>query len=210
MVRAVLPGRAMTSPMWRVAMAGMTGAFALAIACGDSIRTPAYVRQPTAALVEVPYPPPPARAEEVPKPPKDDANAVWVDGEWVWQTRRWAWKPGRWVTMPGGVRFSPWTTVRDPTGTLYVASGVWRNDKGEEVDEPAVLEIGKSAAASIVTPEGDPVAAGPNAPLDGGKTRTADASLGIEGFDGSIRIRPDGSTIDDVVPRGAPGSEMLK
>ncbi len=188
----------MTTARRRVALAMMTGGFAVAMACGGSVRTPAYVRQPTSALVEVPYPPPPARAEEVPKPPS--GNAVWVDGEWVWQTRRWAWKPGRWVTMPSGASFSPWTTVRGPTGTLFFASGVWRDGKGEEVDEPAVLELGRSGGAAIVSADGDPVPGGPNAPVDGGRTRIADASLGIEGFDGSIRIRPDGSTIGTEEP----------
>lgn len=131
---------------------------AFALACGSRAVPPAYTAQPTSALVMVPYPPPPARAEIVPKRPND--AAVWVDGEWVWQTRRWAWRRGRWVVPPAGARFAPWTTVRDGEGNLYVASGVWRDASGEEVVEPAPVGQGRPRGAGVVTSDGDPVEVG--------------------------------------------------
>src|SRR3954469_19970731 len=96
------------------------------VACGArALPHPEYVAHPQRALVEVPYPPPPARVEFVPARPADDA--VWVDGEWVWRGRRYAWKPGRWVMAPSDAKFSPWTSVRDREGTLYLAKGTWRD-----------------------------------------------------------------------------------
>ncbi|HVJ94841.1 MAG TPA: hypothetical protein VM580_33890, partial [Labilithrix sp.] len=95
---------------------------------------PRYTSQPTTALRQVPYPPPPARVETVPPMPRPDA--LWVDGEWLWQARRWAWKQGRWVVPAPGARFAPWTTVRDAAGTLYFASGRWRDPWGQELPEP--------------------------------------------------------------------------
>src|SRR5262249_19876160 len=96
------------------------------VACGHArLPRPPYVQQPTSALVEAPYPPPPARVEVVPDSPRDEA--VWVDGEWTWHGRRWAWRRGRWVVTPSGGAFSPWTTVRNGDGTLYFAEGTWRD-----------------------------------------------------------------------------------
>lgn len=131
------------------------------------------VQQPTSALVEVPYPPPPARVEIVPDPPADDA--VWVDGEWVWQGGRWAWRAGRWVVVPPGVAFAPWTSVRSSNGTLHVAEGTFRDAKGTAVPEPATLARGRPRGGSVVNPEGEPVpqtSPAASAPLDGGEPAT--------------------------------------
>lgn len=125
------------------------------IACGSKARSPSYTEQPTEALTPVPYPPPPARAETVPKSPQD--NAVWIDGEWVWQTRRWAWRKGRWVVPPSGTKFAPWTAVRDRAGNLYVANGVWRDSSGQEVTEPAPVGQSHPRGNGVVTSDGDPV-----------------------------------------------------
>lgn len=154
--------------------AGMSAVLSLAafaFACGSAeLPSPDYTKHPTSALVEIPYPPPPARIEAVPEEP--DGDVVWIDGEWLWQSRRWSWKPGRWIHPPAGARFSPWTTVRDRIGTLYVASGTWRNPAGAEVPEPAPLAIGGPAPAAIVTPEGEEVTQGPTAPLDAGTEKS--------------------------------------
>jgi hypothetical protein len=129
-----------------------SSALAVAIACGSSVPTPQYTAQPTSALSPVPYPPPPARVETIPKQPRNEA--VWIDGEWVWQTRRWAWRKGRWIVPPAGAKFAPWTTVRDKSGTLYAAVGVWRNANGDEVQEPEPIAQGKPrAAADVVEPD---------------------------------------------------------
>jgi hypothetical protein len=146
---------------------------AVALTCGGrTVPHPRFVQQPTSALVEVPYPPPPARVELVPDRPYDDA--VWVDGEWTWQGRRWAWRPGRWVVVPPGVFFSPWTTVRAADGTLYIAEGAWRNAEGTEVPAPPVVEPGKARPATVVSPEGELEKVAPTrAPYDAGTEQEA-------------------------------------
>jgi hypothetical protein len=129
------------------------GAVAL-VNCGHArLPRPPYVGQPTRALVEVSYPPPPARVELVPESPQSDA--VWIDGEWSWRRRGWAWRSGRWVTVPAGAAFSPWTSVRNGDGTLYFAPGAWRNAKGEDVVAPKALARGSAGRGSVVDPEGD-------------------------------------------------------
>lgn len=148
-----------------LAVAAATAAFA----CSSSVKPPPYTNQPTSALVQVPYPPPPARVEQIPQQPND--QAVWIDGEWVWQTRRWAWRKGRWVIPPEGARFAPWTTVRDVTGTLFVATGTWRNSNGEEVAENPAISPSKPQGMSVVTSEGNPVDIGQPA---GSAVSTAD------------------------------------
>lgn len=179
---------------------GVVCGTAAAFACGaPKLPAPPYVEQPTSALTEVPYPPPPARAEAVPPEPKDE-GAVWLDGEWTWQTRRWAWKPGRWVKPPSGARFSPWTTVRDRTGTLYFAAGRWRDAKGAEISEPEPLAVGGPAPAAVISPEGQEVREGPPAPLDAGIPRPEDvdaaSSAAIEELDASRPESLDGATMD--------------
>jgi hypothetical protein len=176
--------------------AGAVTALLLAASCGaPTTPGPDYTKHPTSALIEVPYPPPPARVEVVPKQP--NGNAVWIDGEWTWQTRRWAWKPGRWIAPPRNAKFAPWTTVRDQVGTLYVATGIWRDSKGQEVEEPAPLAIGKPSPASIVSPEGDDVPRGPLAPIDSGAARNGsldpDAAMlneAVERLDASRTTMP--------------------
>ncbi len=130
--------------------------------------------QPTSALVEVPYPPPPARAEVMPPPPREDA--VWIDGEWVWQGGRWSWRAGRWVVVPPGVAFAPWTTVRASNGTLYAAEGAFRDAKGNAVPEPPPLASGRARGGAVVNPEGETVPPSPAAaPARGDAGRGTDS-----------------------------------
>lgn len=166
-------------------VAGVAAAtLAIAFACGPRLPAPPFVGQPTSALVEVPYPPPPARVEVIPPHPSE-SGAVWIDGEWIWRTRRWAWKPGRWVNPPPNARFSPWTTVRDRRGTLYFAEGVWREASGAPLSDPEPLESLGPLPAAVVTPEGEEVREGPlvpldAGPLDGGTVDAADSTDGGE------------------------------
>lgn len=156
-----------------VAFGGSLAVAAAAFACGGTrAPTPAYVRQPTSALVEVPYPPPPARVEFVPERPQ--ADAVWLDGEWVWQGRRYAWKPGRWVLAPPNASFAPWTSVRNARGTLYLAEGTWRDAKGAEVPAPKILKVGAPSAGAVTNPEGE-VIANPATTAADASTARADA-----------------------------------
>lgn len=165
------------------------------LACGSGrLPAPSYEGQPTSALTQVPYPPPPARAEEIPKPP--ESSAVWLDGEWTWQARRWAWKKGRWVVPPADAKFSPWTVTRDRNGTLWAASGVWRDGKGAEVEEPPPKPA-KSHPTNVVDPEGATVPHGPDVPLDAGNTKLKDGGGADEDLDASDRrLLADGGWLD--------------
>ena len=125
----------------------------LLIACVGRLPRPAYVEQPTAALAVVGYPPPPARVEFVPARPV--GGAVWIDGEWAWQGRRWAWRIGRWVVPPNHARFAPWTLARGADGTLYYAAGTWRDDRHQEIAEPAPLATAKPNISDVVDPSGE-------------------------------------------------------
>lgn len=171
MVRDVL----MLTPMRRPGLGLALGvSFAAALfACGASrLPAPPYVAHPTEALQQVAFPPPPARVEYVPASPK--SGAVWVDGEWTWQTDRWSWKRGRWVMPLANARYSPWTSSRDRSGTLYVAEGRWRDDKLRELPEPAPLATGKTRGGAVTNAEGDTLPTTPNVPLD--RTALPDAS----------------------------------
>lgn len=150
----------------------------LPIACGStSVTTPRYVSQPQEALEEVPFPPPPARVEFIPRRPSDDA--VWIDGEWVWHGRRYAWKPGRWVKPPARGAYAPWTTVRDAMGTLYLAKGTWRDESGAALPDPEPLATGSPTRASVVDPEGEEIVEGPEQNVNDATPppRPADASI---------------------------------
>jgi len=116
--------------------------------------------------MEVPFPPPPARVEQVPEKP--EPGALWVDGEWLWQGRRFGWRAGRWLHVPDGVAFSPWTLVRRGDGALFVAPGTWRGEKGEAVAEPAVLKEATVGRAGVVNAEGEVERTGLARVRDGG------------------------------------------
>ena len=143
----------------------------LATGCASSLRAPPYAAQPTRALAEVPYPPPPARVERVPAAPS--RNATWVDGEWSWRGRRWLWIRGRWVVPPRGARFSPWTLVRAKDGTLWEAPGTWRDAKGAALDPPPALAEANVSEAAVVDQLGDLHAAGRTLHAPGARARNA-------------------------------------
>lgn len=160
------------------------GAVAL-VDCGSALLPrPPYVGQPTSALVEVPYPPPPARVEYVPEAPQKDA--AWIDGEWSWRGRRWAWRAGRWVTVAPGAFFAPWTAVRNADGALYFAPGTWRNAKGEELAAPKALARGTASPGAVVDPDGDMEAVGRNL----GEPDAGDGGIESHHFPGSSSIDP--------------------
>jgi hypothetical protein len=126
---------------------GVASVMVVALAChAPELPSPPLTSQTTGALVEVPFPPPPARVEVIPPRPAQP-SVVWIDGEWTWQTRRWVWKQGRWVEPPSNARFAPWITVRDRLGTLYFAEGVWRDRAGAEVPSPP-LDAGPTDGSS--------------------------------------------------------------
>jgi hypothetical protein len=172
--------RAEDRAMRRLAVAFSTAVVlaGAALACGSKrLPEPAYVGHPTSALVQVPYPPPPARVEFIPDKPNDEA--VWIDGEWVWQGRRYGWKPGRWVVPPREAAFAPWTAVRDMLGTLYVAEGAWRDRKGNELPPPPILGTGAPSQGAVTYPEGEQVQGQAAHPADASTTKS-DAEAGTE------------------------------
>ena len=105
------------------------------VACGASLQQPARAPQPPNAFVIVPYPPPAARVETLPRPP--NPAAVWVDGQWSWGGAGWSWTPGAWVEPPPGGRFAAWALELD--GQLRFAPASWRDASGRELGPPRAL-----------------------------------------------------------------------
>jgi hypothetical protein len=119
---------------------GARARFALAVcaalsgACSSSLARPAVGRVPKDAFIEVPYPPPPARVEVIPRQPNDHDAWVWVDGQWEWDGKAWKWTAGAWVMPPAGATFTRWTAVRRSDGRLFFARAAWRDRTGRSID----------------------------------------------------------------------------
>ena len=79
-------------------------------------------------MIEVPYPPPPARVETI--PPTKSAGQVWLDGQWEWGGKAWTWHDGAWTTPPPDAYFTPWTTKRRADGQLLFIRAEWRDKAG--------------------------------------------------------------------------------
>jgi hypothetical protein len=140
----------------------------LGFSCSSRLPRPPYTNQPTSALVEVEFPPPPARVEFVPPRPADDA--VWITGEWLWEGRKWAWKPGAWVMPPQDAKYARWVMVRRGDGKLFFAPGAWRNGSGEEVTlDVRHLTEARSRSGVVVNPEGENEPTAPDVTADGGE-----------------------------------------
>jgi hypothetical protein len=172
------------------------------LACGAArLPAPSYVGQPTEALQQVQFPPPPARVEFVPQAPNE--SAVWLDGEWTWQGRRWAWKQGRWVAPPANAKYSPWTATRDKLGALYVAEGQWRDADGGALPDPKALAVGRTRGGPVTGPEGEAVPSAPNVPA-----ATPQGKPGAAGAAGrGLETRPEtpsGATPTGTEPKTGP------
>lgn len=110
------------------------------VLCGchsSRLPQPASAPQPQNAYVTVPYPPPAARVETLPKRPRLDA--VWIDGQWSWDGQRWQWVAGAWVLPPPGGRFARWSIVLLRDGQLLFAPASWRDASGRELPPARVL-----------------------------------------------------------------------
>ena len=138
---------------WAVLIAAAAALGFAACARGHFPRPP-YSAQPTSALVELRDPMPPARVEAVPARPAKK-TAVWIDGEWTSRRGRWAWMPGRWVDPPPDTTFSPWVLVRSTDGRLWHAPGVWRDAKGNPIDDPAPLSVASVESQPVVNASGE-------------------------------------------------------
>lgn len=105
---------------------------ALLSACAATVPRPPNGPTPAGSMVEIPYPPPPARIETIPA--NEDESKVWVDGQWAWQGRKWKWQPGTWVTPPPKAYFTRWSAVRRPDGKLFFVRATWRDENGRPLD----------------------------------------------------------------------------
>jgi len=85
----------------------------------------------------VPYPPPAAFAEVVPKAPNGDA--LWIDGHWAWRGGQFVWQRGGWVAPPKGARFAHWRIRYSQDGTLQFAEETWYDAKLEPIASPKKL-----------------------------------------------------------------------
>jgi len=107
-------------------------AFTLLSACSASLPKPPTGPVPPDAMIEVPYPPPPARVEVI--PPRKNGLDVWIDGQWEWDGTVWKWLDGAWTTPPANAYFTPWTAVRQSDGRLLFARAAWRAKDGRPLD----------------------------------------------------------------------------
>jgi hypothetical protein len=96
----------------------------LAAACAGSLPAPPLARHPHASFEEVPYPPPAALAETIPKRP-DRGDVVWIDGGWTFRGRTFSWQRGGWVVPPAGASYAPSSIVYGTDGRVLFAPGTW-------------------------------------------------------------------------------------
>jgi hypothetical protein len=127
----------------------------------------------------VPIPPPPARVEMV--PPSPAKGAVWIDGEWSFRRGRWAWVLGRWVEPPPDRTFSPWVVVRNASGDVLHAPGIWRDKDGHPVDAPPALALATAQGGPVVDAEGVTEITGRTMKTPEKPVLPTDAGTGAEG-----------------------------
>ncbi len=97
---------------------------ASALACGSRHAEAPRGAHPANDGVSVPYPPPPAKVEEVPAQP--NTACVWADGYWDF-TDRWEWQVGEWVIPQAHCRLAP-MELRRQGGLLLHARPRWYPD----------------------------------------------------------------------------------
>lgn len=100
----------------------------LLAACTSSLPRPPSGPVSSGGMIEVPYPPPPARVETI--PPKNAAREVWVNGQWEWNGKGWSWHAGGWTTPPPNAYFTAWSTKRRADGQLLFGRAEWRDRTG--------------------------------------------------------------------------------
>jgi hypothetical protein len=106
----------------------------VSLACGSSLPEPARGRHHPSDYREVPYPPPAALVETVPKPPDD--RAVWVDGYWDFAQGGYIWRRGGWIHPPEGSFRAPWSAYYTTDGRLLFAKTLWFDRRGKRLPEP--------------------------------------------------------------------------
>lgn len=96
----------------------------LSSACSSRPPEPPRGAHPPNDAVAVPFPPPPAKVEEIPARPA--SACVWVDGYWEF-TDRWEWQAGEWVRPQPHCRLAP-MELRREAGVLLHARPRWYPD----------------------------------------------------------------------------------
>ncbi len=109
-----------------------------ATSCRATLPQPPESAHASDDFVEVPYPPPAALTETVPRRPAY-ADSVWIDGEWAFRGSVFAWRRGGWFALPLGARFAHWATRYTNEGQLLLAPGAWFDAKGNRIAPPALL-----------------------------------------------------------------------
>jgi hypothetical protein len=108
------------------------------LGCGAS--TPLVPRGPHPPHVQefqsVPYPPPPAKVEELPATPRD-TSCAWVDGHYRFEGRGFSWQPGRWVLPTPGCYYAPAEVAWSKGGEsrLYYTPPRWYKDGAAQMTE---------------------------------------------------------------------------
>ena len=110
----------------------------VASSCSSSLPVPPLTEHPLRAYTEVPYPPPAALVEVVPKPPKE-ADAVWVDGHWIWRGRYYVWQRGGWLVPPEDAEYAPWQSLLAKDGRIVFAPGAWYGADRRPLERPQML-----------------------------------------------------------------------
>ena len=116
----------------RASALGVLLALALLPACAASLARPASGKVPNDEMIEVPYPPPPARVETIPE--KKRVGQVWLDGQWEWDGKAWKWRDGAWTTPPPDANFTPCSTRRRGDGQLLFTRAEWRDKQGRPLN----------------------------------------------------------------------------
>jgi hypothetical protein len=123
----------------------------LAVACGSTLPAPEAASHPLSAYEEVPYPPPAALAETVPRRPQV-SGLVWLDGEWLFHGSTYVWHRGGWVVPPRQARYAAWQDFYRADGRLMWAPNTWYDPQHRALRAPEPVAPATTPANEL-TPE---------------------------------------------------------
>jgi hypothetical protein len=105
---------------------------------------------------------------------------------------------------PKDADYAPWIALRDKSGTLYIASGAWRDREGKEVEPPPVLAQGRPTGGAVVNAEGDTIEPAPIVRDEGKKDAGVEVPI-VEA--GANPPKPEEPTAPDAAPANDSGTE---
>jgi hypothetical protein len=135
-------------------------AFAIAAAalgaCGGThlVTVPSGPQPAKAQPVNVDFPPPAAKIEEIPLAHHSGNRCVWRDGFWDWTGRRWEWQAGRAVLAPAGCRFAEEKLVWS-SDSLSFYRPAWYPDLAQDPVPKSCSEVACIPAAGSATPDSE-------------------------------------------------------